>query len=108
MRSNAVGFLPVREGGRLVGIVTDRDITVRAAASGLAPEEMRVDEVMTPSVLTVDASVQTDEALRVMEGAGVSRLLVLDARGQLAGVLSDHDIPRRTPQGEDKQPRASK
>jgi CBS domain-containing protein len=94
MRSNAVGFLRVREGGRLVGIVTDRDITVRAAAGGLDPESVRVEEVMTPAVVTMDAGTRADEALRVMEGAGVSRLLVVDARGQAVGVLSDHDIPR--------------
>jgi CBS domain-containing protein len=94
MRTNAVGFLPVREGGRVVGTVTDRDIAVRAAAGGLDSEAVRVEEVMTPSVVTVDTGTRTDEALHLMEGAGVSRLLVVDDRGQAVGVLSDRDILR--------------
>jgi CBS domain-containing protein len=93
-RSAALGFLPVHEGGRFVGIVTDRDIAVRAVAGGLDPEVAAVQEVMTPAVMTADAGGRADEALRLMEGAGVPRLLVVDATGQSVGVLSDNDIPR--------------
>lgn len=59
-RSAALGFLPVHEGGRFVGIVTDRDIAVRTVAGGLDPEAAAVQEVMTPAVMTVDAGARAD------------------------------------------------
>lgn len=94
MQSDAVGFPPMREGGRFVGIVTDRGIAVRAVAGGLDLKAAAVQEVMTPSAVMVDAGARADEALRPMEAAGVSRLLAVDAVGQSVGVLSDSDIPR--------------
>jgi CBS domain-containing protein len=94
IQSDAVGFLPVREGGRLVGIVTDREITVRAAAGGLEPEAVQALEVMTRSVVTLGAGARTDGALRRMAGAGISRLPVLDAKGRSPAVPSAHDIHR--------------
>jgi CBS domain-containing protein len=97
MHTNAVGFLPVRDGGRLVGTVTDRDIAVRAATLNLDLEQTRVKEVMTPSVVTVSATADTVEALAVMEQAGVSRLLVVGAEDRVVGVLSTHDLPQVPP-----------
>lgn len=97
MHTNAVGFLPVRDGGRLVGTVTDRDIAVRAATLNLDLEQTRVKEVMTPSVVTVSATADTVEALAVMEQAGVSRLLVIGAEDRVVGVLSTHDLSQVPP-----------
>jgi CBS domain-containing protein len=94
MRSNQVGFLPVRRDGRLVGVVTDRDITVRAAAPGFDVERTRVGEVMTPGVVTVEEARDTKEVFETMKRERVSRLMVVDHRDRLVGVLSVRDIPR--------------
>jgi CBS domain-containing protein len=94
MRSNDVGFLPVRDRGQLVGSITDRDIAVRAAAHDWDMSATPVEQVMTPSVVTVRQDVRTDEALRVMHREGVSRLMVVDDRERLVGVVSVRDIPR--------------
>jgi CBS domain-containing protein len=93
-RSGAVGFPPVREGGRLVGIVADRDIFVRAPTGGLDAEAVRVEEVTTRSGVTVAAGPRTDEWLRRMAGAGLSRLSVADAKGRSPAALSARDLPR--------------
>jgi CBS domain-containing protein len=98
MRSNNVGFLPVRAEGRLVGGVTDRDIVVRAVAEGLDIDQTPVEAIMTPRVLSVRADTDTDDALRIMEHERVSRLMVVDRDDQLIGILSVRDIPR-TPIG---------
>jgi CBS domain-containing protein len=94
MHSNDVGFLPVRDGGRLVGTVTDRDIAVRAAASGCDLSQTPVRDAMTQLVVTISRSARTLEALQVMERHGVSRLIVLDDDDRVSGVVSMHDIPR--------------
>lgn len=95
-QSDAAGLLPVHEGGRFAGIVTDRDIAVRAVASGLGLKVAAVQEVMTPPLVTVDAGAPADEALRLVERAGGSRPLAVDATGESVVVLSDSDI-RRAP-----------
>jgi len=94
MRSNNVGFLPVRAQGRLVGSITDRDIVVRAVAEALDIGETPVEAIMTPRVLSVRADVDTDDALRIMDREQVSRLMVVDRQDQLVGILSVRDIPQ--------------
>jgi CBS domain-containing protein len=94
MRSNHVGFLPVRAQGRLVGSVTDRDIVVRAVAEALDIGETPVEAIMTPRVLSVRDDVDTDDALRIMDREQVSRLMVVDSQDQLVGILSLRDIPQ--------------
>jgi CBS domain-containing protein len=94
MRTNNVGFLPVRRDRRLVGIITDRDIAVRAAAHRFDVGRTEVAEVMTPNVVTVKEACGTDEALRIMEGQGVSRLVVVDDQDKLVGVVSLRYTPQ--------------
>lgn len=94
MLTNNIGFLPVRDRGRLVGILTDRDITIRAAAHGRNLEGTPVEEVMTRSVVQVGQDRDLETAVRMMERSRVSRLVVVDDCRQIVGVLSIHDIPR--------------
>src|SRR5262245_64906446 len=68
MRHLDVGSMPVCDGDRLVGIITDRDITVRATAAGLDPASSRVDQAMTPRVNCSLANVDVKSAVRVMTG----------------------------------------
>ena len=92
MREASIGFLPVEEEGRLVGVVTDRDITVRGTARGLDPRTARVREAMTPQVVACREDQAVADASTLMEERAVRRLVVLDAGERLVGVLSLDDL----------------
>ena len=85
-----VGSVLVVDGGRLVGIVTDRDIVVRAVARRLAPDA-RVDSVMSTALTTIDADAPLEEAIGVFAAQPVRRLPVLDG-GEPIGVLTADDL----------------
>jgi len=95
-----VGPLPVVEEERLVGMVTDRDITVRATAEGLDPEEVEVREVMTPEVVACRDTDDVQDAARTMQLAQLRRLVVVDENGRLVGIVSLGDIALQA--GDDK------
>jgi CBS domain-containing protein len=92
MRSVGIGALPVMEGEQLVGMLTDRDITVRATALGKDPRATWVREVMTPLVITCDAEAPLSEAERLMEEKAVRRLVVVDAWKRPVGIISLDDL----------------
>ncbi|MBC7985577.1 MAG: CBS domain-containing protein [Sphingomonadaceae bacterium] len=85
-----VGSLPVIEGGKLAGVVTDRDIVVRAVAEGRAPDQA-VDCAMTRDVVTVAPDTSVDEANRLMSDHQIRRLYVVED-GAVVGVLSLGDL----------------
>lgn len=87
-----VGVLPVTDGQRLVGILTDRDITVRATAAGAAPDTTRVGDIMSEDVRWCAADDDTDEVLQVMSALQVRRVPVLDERGDLMGIVALGDL----------------
>jgi len=87
-----VGPLPVCAGEQLVGLLTDRDITVRATAAGHDPKTTRVHEVMTPDVLYVFADQDVDEAMVLMTEHQIRRLVVLNRDKQLVGIVSLGDV----------------
>jgi CBS domain-containing protein len=96
MRDMDVGMLPVQEGDRLVGTVTDRDITVRATANGRDPDGTTVQEVMTQGVVSAYEDADTGSAVETMEQKKVRRLLVLDRQDKCVGIVSLADIALRT------------
>src|SRR5687768_17541668 len=75
MKSLDVGTLPVCDNDRLVGMITDRDITVRATAEGEAPRDIRVRDIMTPEVIYCFEDALVGEAARLMEQKQVRRLV---------------------------------
>ena len=94
-RMNAldVGALPVCEKDRLVGVITDRDITVRATADGLDPFATQVGEVMSKDdLITCSEDEDVEEAARKMKERQVRRLPVLDQERRLVGILSLGDV----------------
>ena len=88
-----VGSLPVCDGERLVGMITDRDITVRATAAGQAPDRTRVGDVMSTDVRTCQANQSVDEVLGQMGDVQIRRVPVVDQQShQLVGIVSLGDI----------------
>jgi CBS domain-containing protein len=92
MRHLDVGSMPVCDGDRLVGILTDRDITVRATAAGLDPATSRVDQAMTPRVNCSLANVDVKSAVRFMQAKQIRRLPILDERRRLIGTVALADL----------------
>jgi CBS domain-containing protein len=90
MNQHAVGSVVVVSDGRIVGIVTDRDLVIRGVASGM-PADARIDAVMTSDVITLDADADVRDALPIFRSHGFRRLPVVDGTGVI-GVLSVDDL----------------
>jgi CBS domain-containing protein len=91
MRENDIGDVIVTEGDRFVGLLTDRDIVVRAVAEGSDPTMSRVGEVVTTDVMTLTPDSTLDEAVRLMREAAVRRVPVLDGE-RAVGIVSIGDL----------------
>ena len=92
MKQENVGLAPIVEGDRLVGTLTDRDITVRVVAEGRDPQTVRVREVASTDVVTVDPQQDLDDALTLMARYQVRRLPVVEEDGRLVGVVAQADV----------------
>jgi CBS domain-containing protein len=88
-----VGALPVCEGRRLVGMITDRDITVRATSAGESPEKIRVEEVMSGDVRWCFSDQAVDEVMQEMSDTQIRRVPVIaHDTHQLIGIVSLGDL----------------
>lgn len=94
MRAENIGALPVSENGRLVGMVTDRDIVVRAVAEDGGNGTTIVRDVMSAGVCTCFESDDLDQAAMVMARHQVRRLPVINSEQQLVGVIALADLGR--------------
>jgi|SRR6266508_2163903 CBS domain-containing protein len=94
MREEDVGAIPVVQDDKLVGMVTDRDIVVRAVAQGKDPRGMPVAEVSSRELVTVDPDQDLSDALQLMAQHQVRRLPVVDEDNHLIGVVSQADVAR--------------
>jgi CBS domain-containing protein len=92
MRSMDVGSLPVCDGRHLLGMVTDRDITIRITAEGRDAANTPVQEAMTPDVTYVFEDQDVQDAARIMREQQIRRLPVLNRDKQLVGILALGDI----------------
>ena len=97
MRDLDSGVMPVGEGDRLVGMLTDRDITVRATAEGRDPNGTPVREVMTPDVVYCFEDDDVRAAARKMEEHQIRRLIVLNRDKRLVGIVALGDIAVHAP-----------
>ena len=100
MKDLDVGPLPICDGDRLLGMITDRDITVRATAKGLDPRNTEVRHVMTPEVVCCREGDDVREAARQMQDSQLRRLLVVSPEGRLVGIVSLGDLALQA--GEDR------
>jgi CBS domain-containing protein len=96
MKQHDIGMLPVCDGDRLVGSVTDRDLTIRAIADGADPLKTQVREVMTSKIYHCFEDDGLEEAARIMEDQQIRRLPVLNREKRLVGILSVGDLAVRT------------
>jgi CBS domain-containing protein len=94
MRDEDAGIAPIAEDGRLTGVVTDRDITIRVVAEGKDPASTRVSECASSNVVTIDPQQDLDEVLRLMAQHQVRRLPVVEEDGKLVGIVAQADIAR--------------
>jgi CBS domain-containing protein len=88
-----VGSIPVLDGDKLVGMITDRDITVRATAAGQAPGSTRIGDVMSTDVRTCSPNQTVDEVLGQMGDVQIRRVPVVDENSQqVVGIVSMGDM----------------
>ena len=96
MRDSDVGALPVGENGQLSGMVTDRDIVIRAVAEGRAADEA-IAEVLSPDVVSCRESDSVEDAANLMSQHQIRRLPVVGDNQQLVGILALGDVARNDP-----------
>jgi CBS domain-containing protein len=94
MRDQDVGLVPVTEGDKLVGTVTDRDIVVRVVAEGTPLESVTVGEIASRELVTIDPQQDLDEALKLMARHQVRRLPVVEEDGKLIGIVAQADVAK--------------
>jgi CBS domain-containing protein len=96
MKSEDCGIVPIAEGnggGHVVGVVTDRDAALYLGANDSRPSEVRVSDVMTKRLVSVEPDADLKEVSREMQEAQVRRVLVVEG-GRLIGVISTADLAR--------------
>ena len=100
MAENDVGMLPVIDGSDLLGIVTDRDLAVRALAAGIDPNSP-IRRIMSEDVATCSPDDDVEEALETMANEQVRRLPVCDDQDRVIGILGLADAAMRDPEPSD-------
>ena len=96
-----VGVIPVCDGEKLVGMVTDRDIVVRGVAQEADTKSLKLADVMSTNVRCATEDEDVDEVLSEMADAQIRRLPVVDAQKRLVGIISLGDIAAKDTENED-------
>jgi CBS domain-containing protein len=92
MREYDIGAIPIGENDRLIGMVTDRDIAVRAVANGRDSSALTARDVMTKGIVYCRDDEDLEDAVRIMEQKQIRRLPVIDDKKRMVGMLSLGDI----------------
>lgn len=98
MRSEDIGPIPIvadKDGKKLTGIVTDRDLTIKVIAEARDPNTTRLEDVMSDNVITCKENDDVDKALKLMEDNQVRRIPVVDKYDQLLGIIAQADVATR-------------
>jgi CBS domain-containing protein len=95
MRDEDTGIAPITEDdGRLVGVVTDRDVAIRVVAEEKDPRTTKVTEIASQNLVTVDPEQDLDEAMQLMADHQVRRLPVVEDDDRLVGIVAQADVAR--------------
>lgn len=103
MREHDCGAIPVFDNDQnrhVIGIVTDRDIVIRAVAQGQNPAQLTARDVMSQPVATIPVDADIDECCRLMEERQVRRVPVVERDGSCVGIVSQADVARSAPEHE--------
>jgi CBS domain-containing protein len=92
MRDNDIGFLPVCDGDRLIGVLSDRDLAIRAVAEGRDPDTIIGRDLVTSPVMYCYEDQDINEAAQLMRDNQIRRLVVLNRSKRLVGVVSLGDV----------------
>jgi len=101
MMDHDCGQIPVIENqstGKPVGVVTDRDIVIRAVAQGKDPLDMTAKDVMSSPAVTVTPDTRIEDCCQTLEDKQVRRVPVVDDRGRCCGMVSQADIAQHAPE----------
>jgi CBS domain-containing protein len=92
MREQDVGAIPIGENDRLVGMVTDRDVTVRAVANGKDVSKLSAKDIMTKGIVWCRDADDVTHAANIMQSKQIRRLPVIDKNEHMVGILSLGDL----------------
>lgn len=98
MRDQDTGVIPVVEGKKIIGMITDRDIVVRAVAEGKDANGVRINEVMSKQVKSVNEDTPINEVLNLMSSSEIRRVPVVNQSQEIVGIVSLGDLAARTNQ----------
>jgi CBS domain-containing protein len=87
-----VGSAVVIENGRPLGIVTEKDLIAKIVARNKVPSQVRIEEIMTSPIITINPNTSLREAADIMIKRGIRRLPVVNDSGNLVGIITDNDI----------------
>ncbi|HSQ24318.1 MAG TPA: CBS domain-containing protein [Pyrinomonadaceae bacterium] len=105
MWENDCGILPIiKDGRKVVGMITDRDICMATAVRDRNPSSISVEEVMNATVYAAEPEAEVEQALQTMREHRIRRLPVLNVAGELEGIVSMNDIVRKAKAGDGKKP----
>src|ERR1041385_5568697 len=105
MWENDCGALPIiKDGRKVVGMITDRDICMASAMRDRNPSAISVEEIMNPTVYAAEAEEDVEQALETMREHKVRRLPVLNLEGELQGIVSMNDIVLKAKARNGKKP----
>ena len=105
MWENDCGILPIiKDGRKVVGMITDRDICMATAIRDRNPSSISVEEVMNATVYAVEADEEVEQALQTMREHKIRRLPVLNLEGELEGIVSMNDIVLKAKERNGKKP----
>ncbi len=97
MRELDIGAIPIAKDGKLLGMITDRDIALRCVADGKDPSKEKAKDVMTQGVVYCRDDEDVEDAVRIMEGKQIRRLPVLDEAMKVVGMVGLGDISHALP-----------
>lgn len=98
MKDQDTGVVPVCDGKKIIGLVTDRDIVVRLIADGKDPLNSKVSEVMTKNIRKVQDDATVNDVLKLMSSAEIRRIPVVNGNDDLVGIVSIGDLSTKTNQ----------